>query len=602
MPSKKMRRTDPRIRQTLNQISQNLESANIATQASLFSFSETYISPCLASFRSCLEASCQPCFTARDDLQRKPHHHHRSGRRARDHFAFEFYDDWNEEAGEWGNDELDRLLARSDHQPGRHGSMSYGSRIIRRKSLGIPKDGTPDPTVVPSSSIFGFLERLPWKFGRRGRRYRPSAADLDENVGRGATRSEGDRLIDDRDGAGEGGGGGGRPPGRNRSATAGSQSTSNSYSSRGDLFPSEDEADAVPIDDEFAMLLARRNTGNTTTTTTDDHSSSLGPTPTSKKPAAAAAAGGSQLSAKPTISSSTNSKTSKNSKNTATAAARNSLRKSASTGSVPALAAPEADEEAEEEMQEEALSLSLSMSELKQEEEHVRNEEEAEIERKRRAAQILARQRGLSLSNPPPLENSAVSFPSSLPSFLPSFPFPLPPPLPYRPVYLPSCIPSITPVCKAKYIHTYPLSSTHIHAILIYARTFRIYGSIHSPLSTNSKSPNPFSPNPTPNLPRPRPRPRPRPAHPQILKHHHRNPHHHHHLQIFLFFLPTIHIQIHQIPPHNISPTRRNQIPSPRALPKTDFFIVVVVMDVWMDVCGVVFSFSFFQYPKKPNF
>lgn len=445
MASKKMRRTDPRIRQTLNQITHNLESANIATQASLFSFSETYVSPCLASFRSCLEASCHPCFAARDDLhQRKPHH--RNARRARDQFAFEFYDDWNEEAGEWGNDELDRLLARSDdHQPGRHGTMSYGSRIIRRKSLGIPKDGNSDPTVVPSSSIFGFLERLPWKFGRRGRRYRPSAADLDENVGRGATRSEGDRLLDETasdvvdqgGGGGKGGGRGGKGrAGRNRSATTGSQSTNNSYSSRGDLFPSEDEADAVPIDDEFAMLLARRNTGttthttntNTTNTTADDlshHSSSHGGGPTPVQPEKS---DGSQLSTKTTNNNSSkpskNSKTSKPSKPSKTSTKPPSLRTSASTSSIPAAAtsapSPAAELEAEaydndtdnehnededdddDDNDEETSPLSptgsLSLNELKQEEEHVRDEEEAEIDRKRIAARKLARKRGLSLS------------------------------------------------------------------------------------------------------------------------------------------------------------------------------------------------------------
>lgn len=353
MPEKKMRRTDPRIRQTLNQISQNLESANIATQASLFSFSETYISPCLASLHTCLEASCHPCFAARDE-QRKPH---RNTRRGRDEFAFEFYDDWDEEAGEWGNDELDRLLAQSDHQPGRHGSMSYGSRIVRRKSLGIPKDGTTDPTVVPSSSIFGFLERLPWKIGRRGRRYRPSAADLRENVGR--ARGEGEQATEDRT---ESGADNERDrPGRNRSGTTRSHSTTNSFSSRGDLFTSEDEDDAVPIDDEFAMLLARRNTG----TTSDDHSSG-GKTPAKR---------------------STGSTKTTSSKNTKT-----SLGKSASTGSLPGLAEPGADE-------------TPLLSELKQEEEHVGREEDSQIEKKRQAAQKLARERGLSS----PVEYSAVS-------------------------------------------------------------------------------------------------------------------------------------------------------------------------------------------------
>lgn len=38
----------------------------------------------------------------------------------------------------------------------------------------------------------------------------------------------------------------------------------------------------------------------------------------------------------------------------------------------------------------------MSLNELKQEEEHVRDEEEAEIDRKRNAARKLARRRGLS--------------------------------------------------------------------------------------------------------------------------------------------------------------------------------------------------------------
>jgi hypothetical protein len=158
-------------------------------------------------------------------------------------------------------------------------------------------------------------------------------------------------------------------PGRNRSATAGSQSTSNSFSSRGDLFPSEDEDDAVPIDDEFAMLLARRNTG----TTTDDHSS--GQTQAKRT-------GGSRASTKTASSKGT----------------RHSLGKSASAGSVPGSAESEAEE-------------SQSLSELKHEEEHARKEEEAEIERKRQAAQKLARQRGLSS----PIGRFTVSFIPPLP-------------------------------------------------------------------------------------------------------------------------------------------------------------------------------------------
>ncbi|MCJ1468170.1 hypothetical protein MMC07_006798 [Pseudocyphellaria aurata] len=342
-----MRHTDPRIRQTLNQISQNIESVNLTTQASLFTFSQTYISPCLSSVHTCLEASCHPCFGARDD--RRPH---RNARRGRDDLAFDFYDDWEEDEGEWGNDELDRLLAGSDGQPARQRGMSYGSRVVRRKSFGVPKDKS-DPNIVPKSSIFGFLESLPWKIGGKGFKYRPSAADLQENVGRG--RGEGEPLIEEGD-EGDADAARGRS-GRNRSGTTASRSTTNSLSSRGDLFPSEDEDDAIPLDDEFAMMLERRNTG----ATLDDHSS------------------GKTRGSRP-VGSRTSTKTG-SSKGTKSTAAKPRAT-SASSGNVPGLAEAE-DEDVP------------SMTDLKQEEEHVSREEEAQIEKRRHAAQILAQQRGL---------------------------------------------------------------------------------------------------------------------------------------------------------------------------------------------------------------
>lgn len=349
-----MRRSDPRIRQTLNQISQNLESANIATQASLFSFSKTYISPCFNSLHTCLEASCHPCFTARDE-QRKPR---RNARRGRDDLAFDFYDDWEEDEHDWGNDELDRLLAGSDGQPSRQRGMSYGSRITRRKSMGIPKDGNSDPTVVPSSSMFGFLERLPWKIGGRGHRYRPSAADLQENVGRG--RGEGESLIEDSEESGVETGRGRYA--RNRSGTANSRSTTNSLSSRGDLIPSEDEDDAIPLDDEFAIALERKTTG----TLSDDQSSrKKGPKRSSVSRASTKTASSkdTRFSAPPRRGTST------------------------SSGTVPNVV-----EDGEDD--------SPSMTDLKKEEEYLQKQEEAEVEKKRLAAQKLAQERGLSGHTP----------------------------------------------------------------------------------------------------------------------------------------------------------------------------------------------------------
>lgn len=346
-----MRPSDPRIRQTLNQISNQIESANLSTQASLFSFSQNYVSPCLSSFRFCLEASCQPCyacFTTREDQRRQ----HRGARRGRDNFGFDFYDDWDEEEENWGNDELDRLLMGSDEQPARRTGMSYGSATVGRKNLGKQKDGRSDPNIMPKSSVFGFLERLPWKIGGRRVRYRPSVADLQENVGHGNREAEEPLLEDSEESSVKRG-----RHTRNRSDTLNSRSTNNSLSSRSDLFPSEDEDDAVPLDDEFAMVLTRRNTG----ATSDDLSSKKS---FNKKPAR------SRTSTK-TVSSKDTKDSRKKRRSASMASGKTQELVSPSEGEAP------------------------SMIDLKHEEEQVRQEEEDEIKTKREAAQQLARERGL---------------------------------------------------------------------------------------------------------------------------------------------------------------------------------------------------------------
>jgi hypothetical protein len=119
-------------------------------------------------------------------------------------------------------------------------------------------DNRTDPTVIPSSSLLGFLERFPWRLGARGVKYRPSAADLQEHPGARRYAHEDEpvmEVMDDDDGPPSP-----TPSGRHRSATQSSRGTDNSLSSRGDLFPS-DEEDAVPLDDEFALAFGRRGTG-----------------------------------------------------------------------------------------------------------------------------------------------------------------------------------------------------------------------------------------------------------------------------------------------------------------------------------------------------
>ena len=232
-------------------------------------------------------------------------------------------------------------------QPGKHGGMSYGSRGVGRRKGG---EGEDDVNIVPKSSIFGFLERLPWKIGGRGVRYKPNVANLQDNVGRRGVEAE--PLIE------EGGEPEARGHTRSRSGTVESRDTTNSLSSRGDLFPSDDEDDAVPLGDEFAMVLERRTTG----TTSDDHSSGR--------------KGGNRPSGSRGSTKTGSSKDTKSVRNerrgTSTSSRRNRPLVQTAEEDVP------------------------SMTDLKHEEELVRRQEEAEVEQRRQAAQRLALERGLS--------------------------------------------------------------------------------------------------------------------------------------------------------------------------------------------------------------
>lgn len=376
-----MRPSDPRFRQTINQISHNLESANETAQEGIYTFSHNYIGPCFAGIKNGVRSCTSACFPSREDQLRRRRRGRSSGRAEYD---FDFYDDWDYDEDTttdsllgWGTDELDRLLAGSSgargpaDQPRRHRRMSYGARGGRRKSTALPNDERRDPTVIPSSSFLGFLERFPWRIGARGIRYRPSAADLQENPG-GTRRDtmESEPLIEgsdesDMDGSKDDEG---LPATKTRlrSGTQSSRETSNSLSSRGDLLPSDEEEDAVPLDDEFAMTLGRRDTWG----------SGLQDAP----PASRSASG---ISMK-TTESSKDSRTSGKGKGKR----RKNRRRTVSSKSPKS---PVSDGEMRETTQ------IPSLLDLKREEEQARYKEEMEIDRKRQAAQKLARERGLSV-------------------------------------------------------------------------------------------------------------------------------------------------------------------------------------------------------------
>lgn len=374
------RRSDPRWNRTIQHLAENLESANESAQANLWTFGHDYIKPCLGSIAQCFESCTATCFPSREERRRR---NRRQGR-GRAELSFDFYDDWEDDENDgllgWGNDELDRLLSGSNNygsvsQPARQRGMSYGARRERdsrypsgrRKSAVQPHGGGPDPTVIPSSSYFGFLGRLPFKLGGKGLRYKPSAADLTEHPGASRRYEEEEQpLIEDsdeevvRDNERKG-------HRRNRSHTSASGHTTDSLSSRGDIFPSDDEGDAVPLDDEFTIALERQKTS------TDEASS--GKTRSGKKPS------GSRMSTRTTNS-----------------------RLTQDTGKRSVSA--DVDE-------------TPTLSDLKQEEERIRSEEEADVVRKRHDAQKLAARRGLALDQRP------SDLPASSPLSTRSYPVPM---------------------------------------------------------------------------------------------------------------------------------------------------------------------------------
>lgn len=369
------RRGDPRWNRTIQNITDTVEHANESAQEGLYSFTHKYINPCIQSVTQCVNACTAPCFPAHNDRRR-----HRARSRGRAELSFDFYDDWEEDENDgllgWGNDNLDRLWSSSANygtvsQPGRQRAMSYGNRNRdnrynrpRRKSAVQPHDGGLDPTIIPSSSYFGFLGRLPFKIGGKVLRYKPSAADLTEHPGQLRRSYEEEEqaqpLIEDSDEEAHRGNEGKRGHGRKRSQTSASGHTTDSLSSRGDIFPSEDEDDAVPLDDEFEVALERRTTGPWH----DDANTSSGkskarPGTKSKR------SGGSRVS--------TRSASSRNTQDSG-------KRSSDSNSKRPAA---------------EAIEEVPTLFDLKQEEERLAMEEEAEIRRKRHDAQQAALKRGL---------------------------------------------------------------------------------------------------------------------------------------------------------------------------------------------------------------
>jgi hypothetical protein len=286
-------RNDPRIRRALDQLAAALESASSRAQEGAFAFSERYVSPCLASVRTCLAAASEPCRACWEEEEQRRRRQQQAAR-GRAELSFDFYDDWE------ADEEADPLLGgddAGDEEPvsPAGGSVSGGSGWFRgrarertmtygaiggggpagkgggggggkgKQRMVAPPPDEDDAPIIRSSSYFGFLESLPFRLGARGLRYQPSIADLQDHPGSRRRFSEEQPLTDgsDADEAEATKAKAKAPAMRKRSGTQGSGHTTDSFSSRGDIFPSEDEMDdAVPLDDEFALHLERRTTGH----------------------------------------------------------------------------------------------------------------------------------------------------------------------------------------------------------------------------------------------------------------------------------------------------------------------------------------------------
>ncbi|OAL53199.1 hypothetical protein IQ07DRAFT_585144 [Pyrenochaeta sp. DS3sAY3a] len=379
------RRSDPRWNRTIQHITENIEHANESAQENIYSFTQRFVTPCFASLADCVNVCTAPCFPAHNDRRR-----HRGRARGGAEVSFDFYDDWEDDENDgllgWGTDNLDRFLGGASTygttaQPGRQRAMSYGQRnrdprydTARRKSTTLARDGTPDPTIIPSSSYFGFLGRLPFKIGRKGLRYKPSAADLTEHPGAARISLEEEHPLIEESDEEDADRNEIKRHRRQRSDTHTSGHTTDSLSSRGDIFPSEDELeDAVPLDDEFTIALERRTTGQWND---DSNSSNVARSGKSKRPS------GSRVSSR-TVSS-------RNPSNSGHRSNEDTSMQRSASGTIQEFP---------------------TLDELQKEEERLRMDEEAEVQRKRQDAQHLAVKRGLA----PEQQQSNLSTKSNTP-------------------------------------------------------------------------------------------------------------------------------------------------------------------------------------------
>ncbi|WPH03818.1 Hypothetical protein R9X50_00670100 [Acrodontium crateriforme] len=411
------RSSDPRFRRRLNELGQTLESANESAQSGLYIFGHSYVKPCfdsvIAAATTCVDASCPSLNLAQSEQARRQ----RGRARGRAELNFDFYDDWDDEEEGllgWGDDEFDRLVG-GEGQAG-YGTVGTGDvttvQPARQRGMSYPKGGRGrGGSALDGGQEQGGISALLARLfgGRGGAEYKPSAANLQEHPGaRHRDRTEGEALLDDS----EFSDGRRTKQKRIRSNTVGSGHTTDSLSSRGDIFPSDGEDDAVPLDDEFAMVLERRNTNTLSGPETDNSS---GKTRSDSR----------KRGKRPSGSRTTTRRT------TSSRSARSSLGHASNASRRSSTVAFLEETEAEAENKDVP-----TLDELKREEQALEHKEETEIERKRAEAQRIASERGLLDENPdsvsskeatprnpsllPPVSSDLSNPPSNEPSQLPT--------------------------------------------------------------------------------------------------------------------------------------------------------------------------------------
>lgn len=392
---------DPRLRQRWNQFSHTTETVTENAAAGIYSFQHRYLNPCLSSLGDAIEPCVAPCLGDRDERMRRARardHHQQHSYAARAEYTFDFYDDWDDDdellasgnsvgggggggiLGGWSGaqggargEDWDRLMGGSggakkvgayaaevaDQQPRRKRGMSYGTRGAIRRKTGSDEE---EPTIIPSTAPLGFLGRLPWKIGGT-LRYKPSAAFLQDHPGAPPARPDETQPLLEESGDDVDFHPQVMAHTRKRSGTGGSGDTSDSYRSRGDLFPSDGEEyeDAMEIDDEFAVALER----------VDDRASSNTRSSKGKRPA------GSRKMSRAASGTTLSSSASKSSLQARRASGEPSLNMEDSIHSI----------------------FAVSIEDLQREEQEAERQEDEEVARKREAAARIARERGLSQSD-----------------------------------------------------------------------------------------------------------------------------------------------------------------------------------------------------------